>query len=242
MAKWGTAVQSRDEQYGLKRAALIREAGRAFGRNGFHNTSLEEIAKRLNVTKPALYYYVKNKHELLYECQMAALDLGEEAIGYGQSNGRSGADKLDLFLRRYITLLTSELGASAVLSEFTALLPEDAARVRTRRVRIDRILRDMVAEGIADGSLRPCDPKLAVFWFMGAVNGISRWFREDGPEPGEAIAANYAAFILEGLGAPRRGQTTQARPAKRPAAAAASSIKRSKIASTVSSRSAKPAD
>ncbi len=50
----------------MKRNALLREAGREFKRNGFHKTSLEDIAKVLNVTKGALYHYVRNKHEILF--------------------------------------------------------------------------------------------------------------------------------------------------------------------------------
>ena len=59
-AKWNNAVSGADEQYQLKKQAVIAEASRAFGRHGYKNVSLDEIAKTLNVTKPALYYYLKN--------------------------------------------------------------------------------------------------------------------------------------------------------------------------------------
>ena len=63
--RWNNLVKSPDEQYLLKRQAVIAEAVRAFGRNGYQNTSLDDIAGKLNVTKPALYYYFKSKEELL---------------------------------------------------------------------------------------------------------------------------------------------------------------------------------
>ena len=52
--RWTTVVPSQEEQYDLKRRALIREAGKAFSRKGFHNTSMNDAAEVLNVTKPAL--------------------------------------------------------------------------------------------------------------------------------------------------------------------------------------------
>ena len=200
LAKWGAAVQSRDEQYGLKRQALIREAARAFGRRGFHSTSLDDVAQALNVTKPALYYYVQSKHELLYECHMLALNLGDEALAWGREQGRTGLERLCLFLRRYIELLAGEAGVSAMLQDHAALRPEDKASVQARRVEVDRVLRTMVADGIADGSIRACNPKMAVFWFMGAVNGISRWYNSEGPQTGSEIAETFVSFIAQGLG------------------------------------------
>src|ERR1700749_2472714 len=65
---WKDAGQSRDDQFAAKRAALIRKAARAFSARGFYNTSLDDIAEELGVTKPALYYYVKNKEEILFAC------------------------------------------------------------------------------------------------------------------------------------------------------------------------------
>ena len=49
---WKDAGQSRDEQFAAKRAALIRKAARAFSARGFYNTSLDDIAAELGVTKP----------------------------------------------------------------------------------------------------------------------------------------------------------------------------------------------
>ena len=62
---WKNAVPDRDEQSAMKRGALIREAARAFNARGYYNTSLEDVAKQLGVTKAALYYYVKGKEEIL---------------------------------------------------------------------------------------------------------------------------------------------------------------------------------
>ena len=58
-----TSRRSRDS----KREAVIRAAARAFNARGYHNTSIDEIAAALNVTKPTIYYYVANKEQLLLE-------------------------------------------------------------------------------------------------------------------------------------------------------------------------------
>ncbi|MBP6816278.1 MAG: helix-turn-helix transcriptional regulator, partial [Burkholderiaceae bacterium] len=76
-AAWSNVVVSRDEQFRLKRNALLREAARAFSGRGYHNTSLDDVAAVLGVTKAALYHYVRSKQEILFECHMLSLDLGD---------------------------------------------------------------------------------------------------------------------------------------------------------------------
>src|ERR1043166_735043 len=58
----------------VKREAVIYAAARAFNRKGYHNTSLDDIAAALEVTKPTVYYYVTNKEQLLFECFVAGVE------------------------------------------------------------------------------------------------------------------------------------------------------------------------
>lgn len=200
--RWNNLVNSPDEQYRLKRQAVIVEAVRAFGRNGYQNTSLDDIAGKLNVTKPALYYYFKSKNELLYECHNLAMDIGDRAIEHAEAQGGAGLDKLTRLIEYYIDNLTRELPASGILHEMSALRPEHLKKILQRRRRFDARMREFVSEGIADGTIRPCDPKLAVFWFMSAINGIPRWFSPDGDLSGAQIAAAFVQFLVSGLQKP----------------------------------------
>src|SRR5690606_8412462 len=101
---WSSVVASQDEQFRLKRNALLCEAARAFNERGFHNTSLDDVAALLGVTKAALYYYVSSKQELLFECHMLTYDLGGEALAYARENGRTGLQQACLVARRFIEL------------------------------------------------------------------------------------------------------------------------------------------
>src|ERR1700738_172797 len=68
----------------VKREAVIRAAAREFNRKGYHNTSLDDIAARLEVTKPTVYYYVTSKEQLLFQCFVA----GGAQIRGGFRDGR----------------------------------------------------------------------------------------------------------------------------------------------------------
>ena len=191
---WKSVVLSREQQFSLKRDALLREAGRAFSLRGYHNTSLEDVAKTLDVTKAALYYYVKNKQEILFECHMMSLDFGDEAMRYCEG-GRTGLEKILLLIDKYVGTITSEMGSFAVLGEYDALEPQNKAIIGKRRDKFDRGFRKLISEGIADGTVRAVDPKLTVFFFMGSINWMTRWFTPEGPRTGEQIARQLVDLV-----------------------------------------------
>lgn len=200
---WKGATPSRDEQHRLKREAVVKAAARAFNRNGFHGTSLDQIAKELNVTKAALYYYIKNKGDILLECLRHAAAIGDAALDHGRNTGKTGREKLMLALDRYVDDMTKDVGGLALIGELKALPPKEQAAIIAARDKFDHALRDILQEGIRDGSIVPCDPKLAVFIMMGAINWLPRWFSPQGERTGSEIAAAFIALFENGL-APRR--------------------------------------
>lgn len=184
----------------MKRNALIREAGRAFSRKGFHNTSMEDVARALNVTKPALYYYIKTKQDILYECHDYALDLAEQSRQIAFARSDRPLERIRLIFLNYIELLTGSFGSYAALAEpVSSLKPEYREKILARMRAFDGMCRELVEQAIADGSMAPCDPRLAIAFFMGAVNNITRWYSPSGPRSGKEIAEAFAGFIMDGL-------------------------------------------
>jgi TetR/AcrR family transcriptional regulator len=198
--KWSPLIESPEEQFEAKKRIVITEATRAFGRKGYEATSLDDVARALNVTKAALYYYFENKQELLFECHLLAMDMGDRAYRQGVAEAAgNGLSKLRGFIVTYVQSLTSELGASAVLQEIRAMQPEHQAVILQRRRDFDHRLRALVDEGVRDGSIRACDPKLVVFWLMGAINGLPRWFDPEGTLSGQEIAEAFIDLLLRGI-------------------------------------------
>lgn len=198
-AKWNNVVESRDAQYQLKKNAVIAEASRAFGRRGDQNVSLDEIAKALHVTKPALYYYFKNKQELIYECHELAMSIGDRALEQAVASEGSGYARIQSFVRSYVDLLTNELGAPALLHDISSMTAVDQKKILARRRAFDHQLRQVLEDGVRDGSVVPCDCKLAVFWFMGAITSIPQWFHDEGRLSGEQVADIFSGFLARGI-------------------------------------------
>ena len=204
MARWKNSLQTSDEIQRLKRDAVLREAGRAFSRHGYHNTSLDDVARALGISKGTLYNYVRDKQEILYAFHQLAYELSDRAFAHGRACGGSGAEMLRNVIVHYIELLTDELGACGALMEVDALRPEDRAEAAKRRDAFERAFVAIITEGIRDGSVRAVDPKLAVFTFMGAINWLPRWFNPDGRLPVKVVAEQMADLLLSGLTTDRR--------------------------------------
>jgi len=188
MTAWANAIPSRDEMHEAKRIALLREAASAFTRKGFHAASLDDIAQRLGVTKAALYHYFPSKHALLRECFARALEVGFQGLASAEAVGGSGRERLHHALRFYLKEMIDELSCCVILTEENALLPDDYAVLLQERDRFENALRELVRAGIADGSIAPCDPKLAVFTMLGAIHWVSKWFNQSGAWSADAVS------------------------------------------------------
>lgn len=66
------AFQARQRNQDIKRDAVLQTAAHMFLEQGYRRTSMSELAKRLQITKPALYYYFHNKEQILVECYSTA--------------------------------------------------------------------------------------------------------------------------------------------------------------------------
>lgn len=194
-ATWDNVLPSRIAQHELKREALLRAAMAAFQRQGFHETSLDEIAQRLGVTRAALYYYFQSKNALLVACFDRAMQLARDSLAQARREGENGREKLILFFRRYLAIATDELGESLLLTEENALEEEDRLRLIEERDKLERELRALVKEGVRDGSIVPCDPKLAVFVMLGAVNWVPKWFSRKGSWTNLQVAQAVAEML-----------------------------------------------
>jgi AcrR family transcriptional regulator len=176
----------------LKREAVILAAARAFRERGYHHTSLEDVAASLNVTKPTLYYYVASKEEILFECFRTGLDQIRAVFGELDAAPDSAREKLLVLIRHYGAAIAGEFGWCMVRAEDQDLSPAMSNRIRKLKSEIDQRIRSLIREGIKDGSVQACDPKMTAFAIAGSLNWISHWYHRDASlnpaEVGQAFA------------------------------------------------------
>ncbi len=188
--------KAQELQAQLKRDAVLSEAATLFNLKGYHATSLIEVAERLHFTKTAIYYYVKNKNDLLYHTYMKALDEIGQATIDAETKGENGLDKLCQYV---LSDAFVHPEASAQVSEIDAI--EDEGRRKELRKRLtgaNRRIADWIEDGIKDGSIAPCDPDLTGRFVMGPFNWMSRWIDSTGKDKRE-VSEYFVSLIRKTL-------------------------------------------
>lgn len=199
MADWKGAVASKTEIREQKMRAVLSVASRMFNEAGYHGTSLDDIANEVGVTKAALYYYFKNKEQLLYECMLLSYGCGARAYEECHAMEGRAIDRLAHLYRRFAELLMEEQGAYTTKPNLAAL-PEDLRNeLMERRRRFDRHSRAFVQACVDEGSIRPIDVRIASNYFVGAINWIMRWYSPDDSRSPAEIAATFVDLMLNGV-------------------------------------------
>ena len=158
---------------------MLRAAARCFNRKGFSGTSLKDVADILGLTDAALYYYVRNKEELVYLCYVRAADVGREAMRRARDEGGSGYEIVARYLRYHVETMVGERGPIAIMSEIPSLKPDHRDEVLELSRKHSAAFEDLLERGIRDGSIATCDVRMTGNAIMGSLNWIPKWFHGD---------------------------------------------------------------
>jgi AcrR family transcriptional regulator len=199
--------RARDE----KREAVLRTAVQLFLERGYHRATLNEVAERLNITKPALYNYFRSKDEILFECWVLGQERVDDMIAEIDSAGGTGLVRLQKLVRAYATVMATDFGASLVRFDPRDMNDRNSKFVRIAKKSIDGTFRQYISAGIADGSIKPCDVKLSAFAIAGSLNWIGHWYRRDGKLDADTVADEFAIQLTEGLA--KKSTRKRVRPA-----------------------------
>ncbi len=189
----------REEQRRLKRDKLLKVAAECFNQKGFSGTSLKDVAEKLNITDAALYYYVKNKEELVNLCYVRALDLGKAALDRAIEEGTTPLEQLELFIRYQIEEVCGDDGPVAVMSEIPALEPKHRKYALKRATEHSKRITRIIEAGVANGTMVSPNPIATCDALLGALNWIPKWYRPDSNLTGEQISEAFAFTFTRGL-------------------------------------------
>lgn len=189
---------SEESRFEQQRDRMLRAAADCFNQKGYSGTSLKDVANRLGLTDPALYYYVRSKEELVYLCYLRAAEVGREAMQLAIDSGQDGLDKVLRYLRNHVDFMVGERGPIAIMSEVPSLNSEHRKEVLKLSRKHSAAFEALLEEGIADGSIAPCNVRMTGNAIMGAVNWIPKWYHGDSAVA-EQIIEEFPRILASGL-------------------------------------------
>jgi AcrR family transcriptional regulator len=189
----------REQQFRRKLDVILKTATVSLNELGYSGTSLRKLAASLSITDSALYHYVKSKDELAYLCYMRSLDYSEAALNKAEAEGKTGLEKLQIYIRNQIADTCGPDGPTATMSDLPSLRIPHRMRILKR---ID-ICRDMVLtffeQGFEDGTIGPCNAIDASLAIWGSMTFLAKWNDRHGSVDVDELADTYVHVLTHGV-------------------------------------------
>jgi AcrR family transcriptional regulator len=181
-----------------RRNELTRQAARLFAEQGYHGTSMEDLAVAMGVQKASLYAHVKSKEDLLHELARdgaaafhAALDEIDERL--------PAVEKLRLALRAHLRVVAEQLDVATVfVREWRYLEGARREEFLAERRRYEDRIRALFREGVEQSELRTdLDVSVAALLFLSAANWAYTWLQRG--RDTDALADRFFELLVDGM-------------------------------------------
>ena len=192
-------TESRIANNASTRVEILKSAAIQFRRLGYHGATVEQIAAALKMKKGNLYYYYRNKEEILLACHQYSLDRLLALLEEVEHSGETPDAKLRRLIVSFVHTILDELHGTALFLDLEALTSPHRKLVVARRDQFDHGMRRVIEEGVLTGVFGCIDAKLLSFAILGAVNWIPRWYQPNGPASSQEIADQFADYLIGGL-------------------------------------------
>ncbi len=183
-----------------READLLTAATRLFRERGFHATSMQDLAEALGMNRGSLYHYIVSKDDLLWAVLTRGFDLLEARVLPLLESDAPPVERLSAAIREHLRVAADHADELSLIQiELRSLSRERRAEMIHRRDAYERLWRRTIEQGIADGSLRVFDIRLAGTGILSVCNWFTQWYRPDGSQTVDEIAGIFTDLFLIGL-------------------------------------------
>jgi TetR/AcrR family transcriptional regulator, cholesterol catabolism regulator len=185
----------------IRRARIVQETALLFDQRGYHQASMDDIARAVGVRKPTLYHYFKSKEEILFWIHEEFIDLLMDRALDREAHTVMGADQALLELMGDILeLMQTHRGHVRVFFEHHRELGEAYRKaIVSKRDRYQSLVEEIIRSGAAAGTFREVDPTLAALAVFGVCNWAYQWYRPDRGLTPRQVAYTFWDLMLHGM-------------------------------------------
>lgn len=205
-----TTTRVRDRMRDATRTAVEDAAIELFYRNGFHGTSVRQVAEEAGVTASTIYVHFADKQALLRMVMERTMERLHEAVVEAVDATDPPAQRLRAAMAAHVTFHATHAREVIIAdSELRALSAEGAEATIRLRDEYESLIRAIVEDGIATGDFVGLDAGVVTRSVVALCTSVAAWFRPTGAFDLSAIADTQARLILDGLTATDKGTATR---------------------------------
>ncbi len=181
-----------------RREELVATATRLFAEQGYHGTSMADLAAALGVQKGSLYSLTESKQALLVVVTREGAAAFHAALD-GVPEDAEPLERVRLALRAHLAVVAGQLDVAAVFTREWRFLDEpERTAFRSSRRRYEERWRDLVRDAAERGALRSdLDVEAVVLLVLSAANWAYTWVREDTDT--DALADRFWGMVVDGV-------------------------------------------
>jgi AcrR family transcriptional regulator len=188
----------REEISAYKKERILEEAVKLFYERGFNGTTLDDIAGKLGVTKPFIYTHFRSKVELLEAICRPTIEMSLEAISKAAQREGRASDRLFQGVVDFSkVVLQRQANIAVYFREEKSFSEAGLADINALRKRFDRVLSELLEEGISTGEFEIADIRVAALAIGGMVSWAYTWYQPAGRLSIDDVGAELARFALE---------------------------------------------
>jgi AcrR family transcriptional regulator len=192
----------REEISAYKRERILEEAVKLFYERGFSGTTLDDIASKLGVTKPFIYTHFRSKVELLEAMCRPTIEMSLAAISEAARQSGSPSERLfDGVIKFTKVVLQRQANIAVFFREEKSLSGPGLAEINALRKRFDRVLSELLEEGVREGEFTIPDVRLTALAIGGMVSWAYTWYQPSGRLSIETVGQRMAHLALQMAGA-----------------------------------------
>ena len=189
----------RREQRTVDRALIVATALKLFRRQGFHATSMQDIAEEVGILKGSLYHHIESKDVLLFSVLEHYVSQVHERVHGVVKSQLPPRAKLRRVIITELEVMAEHQDAILIWSAERGRMKAELAEFEKRTQAVDKMLRGVVRVGIKSGVWGGTNDRAACQAILGMLAYFPIWYRPDGElsvsEIGEWFAT-YADRIL----------------------------------------------
>lgn len=175
---------------------ILDSAIEVFFTRGFAAGTTKEIAERIDLTQPALYYYFGGKDDLLAAIALEVRDRLAAVFETAGADDLPAEERLKKLIYSYTEVVVAESRACAVYwDERKHITADIESQIQASQREFLHSLESLVVQAQKRGRMVPGDPPVIAQAIIGMTSWTYRWFRPGGSADAAEIAATYCAML-----------------------------------------------